>query len=81
MWLLSSTYSESSYGDGECRGEEENLSVRGKIGDEFVQRLLVVHGEQFVCFVQYKHPTLTHVGNPLLHEVDDPTRRGHDDVN
>ena len=45
------TYGESSNGDREGGGVEEHLSVGGKEGDEFIESLLVVHGEKFVCLV------------------------------
>ncbi len=71
------THSESPYSDGEGGRVEQHLSVGGKEGDEFVQGLLVVHGEQLVRLVQDKHLTLAHVGNALLHQVYDATGSGY----
>ena len=72
------THSESPYSDGEGGRVEQHLSVGGKEGDELVQGLLVVHGEQLVSLVQDKHLTLAHVSNALLHQVYDTTRSGYD---
>ena len=72
------THSESPYSDGEGGRVEQHLSVGGKEGDELVQGLLIVHGEQLVSLVQDKHLTLAHVGNTLLHQVYDTTRSGYD---
>ena len=73
-------YGESSYGDGEGCGEEQDLSVTGQEGEEPVQRVLVVHGEQLVRLVQHQHVTLAGVGYPFLQQVQQATWRGYNDM-
>ena len=61
-----SSHSEGPDVVGEGGREEEDLSVTGHEGHQFVQSSLVVHREQLVSFVQDQHVALTGVGYSLL---------------
>ena len=73
-------YCEISDVDGEGSRKEEDLSITRHEGYQLVEGVLVVHGEELVCLVQYQHVTLTGVGYTLLQEIQQSARCSHNDM-
>lgn len=59
---------------------EENLTIGRQVGDDRVEHVLEVLGEELVSLVHDEHRARVHDGEALLHEVENATGRGDDHV-
>lgn len=59
---------------------EKDLSVGREIGDDRVEHVLEVLGEELVGLVHDEHGARVHDGEALLHEIEDTAWRGDDHV-
>ena len=67
-------------GQREGGGVEQDLTRAGEVGNEAIQHAFEVLGEELVRLVQAEDFALFHIGDFLLHQVEDSAGGGHHQV-